>query len=84
MHKKIPPLTTDDEAAAFLEQDLSDYLAPQNWQPVQFEFLPKDKVVNMRFPVPLYQAVRQAAEKQGVSYQRYIRQAVERSLAGQS
>jgi predicted DNA binding CopG/RHH family protein len=80
MSKKIPHFNTDEEAEAFLEQDLSDYLDPENWHPVRFEFLPKTKVVNMRFSMPLYDAVRQMAEKQGISYQRYIRQTLEASL----
>lgn len=78
--KKIPKLTTDEEAEAFLEQDLTEYLDLENWHKVSFEFQPKVKTVNMRFSLPLYEAVKQAAEKEGISYQRYIRQAVESSL----
>lgn len=80
MSKKVPEMTTDEEAEAFLEQDLTDYLDLKNWQKVSFEFQPKVKTVNMRFSKPLYEAVKQAAEKEGISYQRYIRQAVEKSL----
>jgi predicted DNA binding CopG/RHH family protein len=42
--------------------------------------LPKDKKVNLRFPEPLLEAVKQRAKKEGISYQKYIRRAVEESL----
>ena len=80
MSKKIPDLTSDEAAEAFLEQDLTPYLDMKQWQKVSFEFEAKIKAVNMRFPLNLYIAVKDAAEKQGISYQRYIRQAVEQSL----
>jgi hypothetical protein len=38
---KIPELRTDKELAAFLEQDLTDYITPDNFKPARFEFLPK-------------------------------------------
>ncbi len=80
MSRKIPEMTTDAEAEAFLEQDLTEYLDLRNWQKTGFEFQPKVKTVNMRFSQPLYEAVKKAAEQEGISYQRYIRQAVEQSL----
>lgn len=80
MSKKIPKMTTDKKAEALLEQDMTEYLDLKSWQKVSFEFQPKVKTVNMRFSQPLYDAVKQAAEKEGISYQRYIRQAVEKSL----
>lgn len=83
MSKKVPEMTTDEEAEAFLEQDLTDYLDLKNWQKVSFEFQPKVKTVNMRFSQPLYDAVKAAAAREGISYQRYIRQAVEKSLLEQ-
>ncbi|WP_254445306.1 CopG family antitoxin [Anabaena sp. UHCC 0204] len=48
MTKKIVPrVKTDEEIEALLENDLSDYLYPRNFQPVTFEFTPKDKSVNV-------------------------------------
>ena len=80
MKKKVPKFKSDKEAADFLEQDLTDYIDPRKAQRVTFEFLPKTEKVNLRFPPELLTEVRKKAEKKGMSYQRYIRQAVEESL----
>jgi predicted DNA binding CopG/RHH family protein len=79
MSSKIPEFRTDEELEAFLERDLSDYVTPENFKPARFEFLPKTRQVNLRFSEALLDAVRQRAREQGISYQRYIRQAVERT-----
>ena len=55
MKRKVPRLTTGEEAEAFLEQDLSDLDFPQ-FKPVRFEFARKDARVNMRLPEPLLAA----------------------------
>jgi predicted DNA binding CopG/RHH family protein len=80
MSSKIPEFKSDEELEAFLEQDLSDYITPENFKPARFEFLPKTRQVNLRFSEALLDAVRQRAREEGISYQRYIRQAVERAL----
>ena len=81
MKKKFPKLKSDKEAEKFLEQDVTDYLDVKNFTPVQFEFLPKTKQVNLRFPEQLLMAVQKKAKKEGIPYQKYIRKAVEASLA---
>lgn len=81
MRKKFPALKTDEEAEAFLQRDLSDYLHADNFAPFRYEFLPKDKSINLRLPVNLLDAVRARAKRQGIPYQRYIRQALERAVA---
>ena len=48
MKKKIPNFKSDKEAEDFLDQDLTDYLDLKNFNKVSFEFLPKDKKVNLR------------------------------------
>ena len=53
----------------------------KNFTPVQFEFLPKTKQVNLRFPEKLLMAVQKKAKQEGIPYQKYIRKAVEESLA---
>ena len=80
MKKKIPNFKSDKEAEDFLDQDLTDYLDLKNFNKVSFEFLPKDKKVNLRLASPLLEAVRKKAKSEGISYQKYIRLAVERSL----
>ena len=80
MKKKAPKFKSDKEAADFLEQDLTDYIDPGKAQRVTFEFLPKTEKVNLRFPPELLKEVRKKAARKGMSYQKYIRQAVEESL----
>jgi predicted DNA binding CopG/RHH family protein len=83
MKKKLPVLKTDEEAEAFLERDLSDYLHAGNFKSAQwmrFEFKPKQKSVNLRISGELLDAVRKRAKTQGIPYQRYIRQALERAV----
>ena len=80
MRKKFPVLKTDDEAEAFLEQDLSDYLHPGNFKPMRFEFQPKEKSINLRISGQLLKAVQADAKRQGIPYQRYIRRALERAV----
>ena len=78
--KKVPRLTTDEEAEAFLEHDLSD-LDLSQFKPVKFEFGKKDARLNMRLPEPLLEAVRKRADAKGVPFTRYIRELIERDLA---
>ena len=80
MNKKIPKLKSDKEAEDFLEKDLTDYIHLKKFQKVSFEFQPKTKKVNIRFPEKLLDAVRKEAKRQGIPYQKFIRQAVEHSL----
>lgn len=80
MKKKVPRFKTDQEAEQFLERDLTDYLNLKQFTPVTFELLPKTRQVNLRFSEPLLNAVRQRAAQEGISYQKFIRRAVEGSL----
>jgi predicted DNA binding CopG/RHH family protein len=84
MKKKFPVLKTDEEAEALLQQDLSDYLHGGNFKPAEwmrFEFKPKQKSVNLRISEELLDAVRKTAKREGIPYQRYIRQALERAVS---
>ena len=80
MKKKVSRFKTDQEAERFLKRDLTDYLNLKQFSPVTFELLPKTKQVNLRFSEPLLNAVRQRAAQEGISYQKFIRRAVEGSL----
>jgi predicted DNA binding CopG/RHH family protein len=42
-NKRMPVLKTDEEAEAFLEQDLSDYLWAGNFAPFPYELRPVGK-----------------------------------------
>jgi predicted DNA binding CopG/RHH family protein len=79
MTKLVPKLTTDDEAEAFLEQDLSD-LDFSQFKPMRFELEKKEARVNMRLPEPLLDAVKKRALARGIPYQRFIREALEMAL----
>ena len=80
MKKILPRIKTDEEAENLLEQDLSEYLNKDNFKAVTFEFKPKNKTVNLRVSEDLLEEVKTVAKKQGVTYQKYIRNAIERSL----
>lgn len=80
MKRKVPRMTTDKDAKAFLEQDLSD-LDFSQFKPVRYEFAKKSARVTMRLPEGLLDAVKERAKTNGIPYQRYIREVLERSLA---
>lgn len=80
MSKKLPNLTTDREAEDFLETaDLSQFDLSA-MKPTSFEFSPKSKQMNMRLSEQLLEAVKAKAAAQGISYQRFIRQALEKAV----
>jgi predicted DNA binding CopG/RHH family protein len=71
-------LKSDKEAENFLDQDLTDYLEPENFARVSFEFEPKDTSISIRLSSELLQAVKAASAKRGIGYQKFIREALER------
>jgi predicted DNA binding CopG/RHH family protein len=78
--KKLPKLRTDKSAENFVaNSDLTEYDL-SNMRLVRFEFEPKTERVNMRLPRTLLDAVKARAAKQGIPYQRYIRQALENAV----
>lgn len=81
MKKKVPKLKSDKKAEEFLDRDLTDYLDLKNFQRVSFEFQPKTKKISIRVSEDLLEAVKKKAKRQKISYQKYIRKAVEESLA---
>ncbi len=77
IRKNIPKFKTDEEAAVFLDQDLTDYLNAENFVRVRFELRKKDKSITLRIPDPLLVELKSVAEKKGVAYQKLIREAIE-------
>ncbi len=77
--KKVLPMTTDAEAEAFLDQDLSD-LDFSQFRRITWEAEPKTARVNMRLPEALMVALKARAQARGIPYQRLIREALEREL----
>ena len=71
MKKPLPTLRTDEEAERFVaEADLTEYDL-SGMRLVRFEFEPKSERVNMRLPKSLLDAVKAAAAKAGIPYQRF-------------
>lgn len=79
MKRKVPRMSTDEEAEAFLAEDLSDLDFAQ-FKPVRFEFEKKAARVNMRLPQGLLEAVKARARARGIPYQRFIREALEEAV----
>lgn len=79
-HNTVPVMTTDEEAEAFLDQDLSE-LDLSQFVPFDFERQFKTARVNMRLPQRLLDAIKAKAAREGVPCQRLIREAIEKSLA---
>lgn len=79
MNRKVPHLRTDEEAEAFLEQDLSD-LDFSQFKPLRFEFERKGAQLNMRLPQRLLDAVKARASARGIPYTRFVREALERAI----
>ncbi|MFZ0822275.1 MAG: CopG family antitoxin [Terriglobales bacterium] len=79
MKKQLPQLKTDEEAEAFLAQDLSK-LDFSQFKPVRFEFEKKDEQINMRMPKPLLAAVKARAKGRGIPYTRFIRETLEQAV----
>jgi predicted DNA binding CopG/RHH family protein len=79
--RKVPVMTTDEAAEAFLSDDLSD-LDYSQFRPLSFEAEKKTARVNMRLPEGLMAAVKAKAAARGIPYQRLIREALERAVRG--
>ncbi|MGD0154013.1 MAG: BrnA antitoxin family protein [Thermacetogeniaceae bacterium] len=80
MKKKIPAFKTDEEAENFVAKaDLSQYDL-SGARMVKFELKPKDKAISLRLPEDLFNAIQNKAKREGIPYQRLIRQALEREV----
>lgn len=81
MKTKIPTFQSDAEAERFVATaDLSKFDL-SGAQLVRFEMKPKDKSVNLRMPLSLFDAVREEARKAGIPYQRFIRLKLEQAVS---
>jgi predicted DNA binding CopG/RHH family protein len=79
--RKVPVMTTDEAAEAFLNEDLAD-LDYSQFRPLSFETEKKTARINMRLPEGLMAAVKAKAAARGIPYQRLIREALERAVRG--
>jgi predicted DNA binding CopG/RHH family protein len=80
MRRKLPRLRSDKAAERFVETaDLTDYDLSRMTR-VRFEFQPNTERITMRVPAALLKAVRSAARREGIPYQRFIRQVLETAV----
>ena len=80
MKKKLPRLPTDKAAEDFVATaDLTDYDL-SSMIPMHFEFQPRDSSITLRLSESLFEAIREAAERSGAPYPRFIRKALEEAL----
>jgi predicted DNA binding CopG/RHH family protein len=78
--KSFPTFKTDEEAENFVDSaDLSEYDF-SGFEPMRFEFKAKTANVSMRMPQALLEALKDRAKREGIPYQRFIRQTLERAL----
>jgi len=75
----VPEMTTDEEAEAFLDQDLSNLDFTQ-FKPLDWERLPKTARITMRVPEALLTALKARAKERGIPYQRLVREAIEKAV----
>ncbi len=80
MKEPLPILNDDEQAEAFVgSADLTRFDLG-GMQRATFEFSPKTRQVNMRVSEQLLEAVKARAAERGMSYQRFIRQALESAV----
>ncbi|KAA6205463.1 MAG: hypothetical protein DU429_07995 [Candidatus Tokpelaia sp.] len=78
--KKLTPLMSDKEAEEFVDKaDLSEYDL-SGFKPFRFELQKKDKVLHMRLPLDLADAIKAQAREHGMPYQRYVRHLLEAAV----
>ena len=79
--KKFPVFESDEEAEHFVDTaDLSEYDF-SDMKPTHFEFAPASAGADLELPESLVAAARAKAKQRGVSYERFVREAIERALA---
>ena len=80
MKKPLKKIKTDKAAQNLLKQDLSSYIHHGNFQPMRFELKPKKQTVTLRISEELLKGLKLKAKKQGIHYQKLMRQALENFL----
>lgn len=80
MARRVPRLASDEEAEAFLDQDLSD-LDFSQFRPAPFEFERKSERIDMRVPKPDLDAMKVLASQRGIPFTRLIREMLEHELS---
>jgi predicted DNA binding CopG/RHH family protein len=80
--KQFPKYETDADAERFVaEADLSEYDF-SGFRPMNFELVTKYTRVHLRLPQSLLDKIKKRASDEGIPCQRYLRDLMERGLAG--
>lgn len=80
MKKRLPKLTSDRAAEAFVAKaDLAAFDL-SGLRLVRYELKPKNRAISVRLPGALLEAVRRSARRAGVPYQRFIRMTLEQAV----
>ncbi len=77
MKKKLPKFKTDKQIKNFIKNDISDYINSDNFKPTTFELEKKDRTITLRLPNSLLEALKNSAKKEGINYQKIIRNLIE-------
>ncbi|MBL4757291.1 MAG: hypothetical protein JKY32_06535 [Rhizobiales bacterium] len=78
--KSLPRLKSEKEAEDFVDNaDLSEFDLSE-FKPVNFEFENKSATISMRLPKSQLAAVKAAAKKRGIPYQRFMREMIQRGM----
>jgi predicted DNA binding CopG/RHH family protein len=80
LRRPVPRLTTEEEAEAFLDQELSDFNLSR-LEPALFAFEKKSERIDMRVPKPLLDALKERASHLGIPYTRFIRDIMDREIS---
>ena len=80
MKKNLKKIKTDRSAEKLLNKDLSDYIHPGIFKKVHFELYPKNHTVTIRMSEALVKALKKRAKTEGINYQKFMRQALEKAL----
>ena len=70
----------DEELEEVLDGDMSDFITQNDFHLTTFEFAPKNKTITIRVSEELLKAIRSQAKKRKTTYQKFIREALERIL----
>lgn len=80
--KKLPVLTSDEEAEAFVaESDLTAYDLSGGMSRSQFEFQMKDASIHMRMPQQQLAEIKAEAKRRGMPYQRFMRELIQHGMS---
>lgn len=79
-NKRQRKFKNDEEIEDLLDGDMSNFIRENDFTLTSFEFAPKNKTITIRVSEALLNAIQVQAKKRKTSYQKFIREALERVL----